>query len=101
MNEQEQEFSLTTPDQMVRRLSRRRLIAGSSVTLAAAGLVSLGTASVTAWQTSPAPSGTPQPGGTSAASPVAGRPSQMLMRPAAFFNVHEAQTVDALVSRLL
>jgi gluconate 2-dehydrogenase gamma chain len=101
MNEQDQEFSITTPEQLLRRLSRRRLIAGSSVTLAAAGLVSLGTASVTAWQTSPVPSGTPQPGRAPVASPVAGQTAQMLMRPAAFFNVHEAQTVDALVSRLL
>jgi len=101
VSEQDQELSITTPEQLFRRLSRRRLIAGSSVTLAAAGLASLGAASVTALQASPVPQATPQPQGTPVATPAAAQTAGMSMRPVAFFNVHEARIVDALVSRLL
>jgi gluconate 2-dehydrogenase gamma chain len=102
---QDQSESITTTEQLFQRLSRRRLIVGSSVTLAAAGLASIGSATGHALQETPVPAATPGAQATPMASPVAsqvtGMPALEVERPAAFFNVHEAQTVDALVSRLL
>ena len=74
------------------RLSRRRLVAGSGVALATTGIASIGAATTLALQ------GTPE------ASPVAAEPpevAQEVDRAAEYFNIHEAATVDALVSRIL
>jgi gluconate 2-dehydrogenase gamma chain len=74
------------------RLSRRRLVAGSGVALATTGIASIGAATTLALQATPE------------AEPVAQTPPespQEVNRPAAFFNIHEALTVDAIVSRIL
>src|SRR4051812_30159234 len=74
------------------RLSRRRLVAGSGVALATTGIASIGAATTLALQ------GTPE------AAPQAQVPPEVpqeVDRPAAYFNIHEAATVDALVSRIL
>jgi len=76
------------------RLSRRRLVAGSGVALATTGIATIGGATTLALQ------GTPEP----EASPVAQVPPeapQEVDRPAAFFNLHESATVDAIASRIL
>lgn len=76
------------------RLSRRRLVAGSGVALATTGIATIGAATTLALQ------GTPEP----EASPVAQVPPeapQKVDRAAAFFNIHEAATVDAITSRIL
>lgn len=78
------------------RVTRRLFLQRSTVTLASAGVATIGAAvaidgkSVTAQD----------------ATPVAGSPDHAAMpgdgeRAAAFFNIHEAATVDALVSRIL
>jgi hypothetical protein len=68
------------------RLSRRRLVAGSSAALATTGIATIGAATTTALQATPTAST------TDAADAE---------HPIAFFNIHEAETVDALVSRIL
>jgi hypothetical protein len=71
------------------RLSRRRFVAGSSAALATTGAVTIGAATGQAFQ----------------ATPAAEVSSDHLMmgqqRPIEFFNLHEAETVDALVSRIM
>jgi gluconate 2-dehydrogenase gamma chain len=94
MPERESEVPRFLPlrDELAHRVSRRRLITTSSATLATAGVLSLGTATAHALQATPA------------ASPVAVLPPEAETgpeRPAAFFNIHEAATVDALASRLM
>src|SRR4051812_25933160 len=76
------------------RLSRRRLVAGSGVALASTGIASIGAASVVALQGTPEPQATPL-----AQTPPEAPPA--VDRPAAFFNTQEAETVDAIVSRIL
>jgi gluconate 2-dehydrogenase gamma chain len=74
------------------RLSRRRLVAGSGIALATTGIATIGAATTLALQATPE------------AEPAAQTPpevAQEVNRPAAFFNIHEALTVDALVSRIL
>jgi gluconate 2-dehydrogenase gamma chain len=74
------------------RLSRRRLVAGSGVALATTGIATIGAATTFALQATPE------------AAPAAQTPPEVpqeVDRPAAFFNIHEATTVDAIVSRIL
>lgn len=77
-----------------RRLSRRGFLKGSTATVASAGVATLGTAAVLDGRHATAQNtATPEAG----AMPGMGTDQ----RPAAFFNIHEAQTVDALASRIL
>lgn len=75
------------------RLTRRGFVSGSSAALATTGMATIGAATTQAFQATPV------------ASPAAEMPPDMPMagpqRPAAFFNIHEAETVDALVSRII
>lgn len=75
------------------RFSRRGFLTASSVTLASTGLATIGAAAV-----HPAAAAPP-----AQATPVAGAMTDMAdaSQPVSFFNVHEAATVDALVSRIL
>jgi gluconate 2-dehydrogenase gamma chain len=76
-------------------LSRRQLLVGSSASLASAGIVSIGAATANAFQGTPVPE-------TAEGSAGADEMAAMgVDRPAQFFNIHEAETVDALVSRIL
>jgi gluconate 2-dehydrogenase gamma chain len=75
------------------RLSRRRLVAGSGAALATTGIASIGAATTQALQATPVAS--------TAAETLGEAQAQGPERPAAFFNIHEAATVDALVSRIL
>jgi len=77
------------------RFSRRGFLTASSVSLATTGLATIGTAAL-----HPAAAAPPI---QSDATPVADDMSGMEdgSRPAAFFNIHEAATVDAIVSRIM
>jgi hypothetical protein len=94
MNESEERVGKPPVERPVIRLTRRGFVTGSSVALATTGIASIGAATTQAFQATPA------------ASPEAGvMPSDMGMtgpeRPAEFFNIHESETVDALVSRIM
>jgi gluconate 2-dehydrogenase gamma chain len=80
-------------DRKTIRLTRRNLVAGSGAALATTGMASIGAATTQAFQATPAASSTE-------AMPL-DMPMEGPQRPAAFFNLHEAATVDALVSRIL
>jgi gluconate 2-dehydrogenase gamma chain len=75
------------------RLNRRQLVAGSGAALATSGAATIGAATVMALQATPVATPTME-------MPL-DQPMEGPQRPAAFFNIHEAQTVDALVSRIL
>ncbi|MDQ2655199.1 MAG: gluconate 2-dehydrogenase subunit 3 family protein [Chloroflexota bacterium] len=77
------------------RFSRRGFLTASSVSLATTGLATIGTAAL-----HPAAAAPPM---QADATPVADAMPGMEdgARPAAFFNMHEAATVDAIVSRLM
>jgi hypothetical protein len=77
------------------RFSRRGFLTASSVSLATTGLATIGTAAL-----HPAAAAPPI---QADATPVADDMSGMEdgSRPAEFFNLHEAATVDAIVSRLM
>lgn len=87
MSESEEQTGHQTVDRQSMRISRRRLVTSSGVALATTGIASIGAATTHAFQATPE------------ASPVAEMTGPE--RPAAFFNIHEAATVDALVSRIL
>jgi len=93
MNEPEEQVGRPAGDRPFIRLSRRSLVTGSGAALATTGIASIGAATTLALQATPV------------ASPAAEMPPDMPMagpqRPAEFFNLHEAETVDALVSRIL
>lgn len=76
-----------------RRFSRRGFLTASSVSLATTGLATLGTASLHPVAAAPP---------LQDATPVADEMTEMAdaSRPAEFFNNHERETVDALVSRI-
>src|SRR5215217_1029237 len=93
MSEPEERADRPSVDRQSVRLSRRRLVTSSGVALATTGIASIGAATTHAFQATPV--ATPEvetPPDTSQSGPE---------RPAAFFNLHEAETVDALVSRIL
>lgn len=77
------------------RFSRRGFLTASSVSLATTGIAAMGTAAL-----HPAAAAPPI---QSDATPVAGDMAEMAdeSRPIAFFNPHEAATVDAIVSRIM
>jgi gluconate 2-dehydrogenase gamma chain len=75
------------------RLSRRRLVTGSGAALATTGIATIGAATTHALQATPVGSPTAE---TPLDTPAAGAE-----RPVEFFNLHEAATVDALVSRIM
>lgn len=84
-------------------VTRRLFLQRSTATLASAGVATIGAAVAIDGQSATAQDGTPEAQG---ATPVANGSGQGEMqgadqRPATFFNIHEAATVDALVSRIL
>jgi gluconate 2-dehydrogenase gamma chain len=87
-----------TPETAKPRLSRRLFLKGSAAGAAATGAATVGTLAV---RSSLAQDATPAP----AASPVPSHAEMPGMgtdeRPITFFNIHEAETVDAIVSRIL
>jgi gluconate 2-dehydrogenase gamma chain len=88
--------SVREPSQSIkdRRVSRRRFLKGSSAAVASASAATVGTVAVLDGRHATA---------QDAATPPAGAMPGMdtTDRAIAFFNIHEAQTVDALVSRIL
>jgi hypothetical protein len=82
MSESDELVGYQTVDRQAIRLSRRRLVAGSGVALATTGIASIGAATTHAFQA------------TSEVSPMAEMEGPE--RAVAFFNLHEAATVDAL-----
>jgi gluconate 2-dehydrogenase gamma chain len=86
-----------THDDRRRRLTRRIFLKGSGVALASTGAAAIGTVAVldgrsaTAQDATP-PTAPPDHGGMAGATDT---------RPIQFFNIHEAETVDALVSRIM
>ena len=91
MSEVRPEDTQETPERHS-RFSRRGFLTASSVTLASTGIATIGSA------VHPAAAAPPLQ-----ATPVAGEMTEMAdaSRPAQFFNIHEAQTVDAIVSRIM
>jgi gluconate 2-dehydrogenase gamma chain len=81
------------PDE--RRVSRRSLLKGSGAAAAAAGTAAIGAVALVE---GPSAAQEATPAATSAQGDTAMAGEQ---RPAAFFDIHEAQTVDALASRIL
>jgi gluconate 2-dehydrogenase gamma chain len=83
----------TTPERHP-RFSRRGFLTASSVSLATTGIAAIGTAAL-----QPAAAAPP----LQDATPVTDGMAEMAdpTRPIAFFNTHEAATVDAIVSRLM
>jgi len=94
MSERHPEELQETPERHP-RFSRRGFLTASSVSLATTGLATIGTAAL-----HPAAAAPPL---QENATPVAGDMTEMAdaSRPAAFFNPHEAETVDAIVSRIM
>jgi gluconate 2-dehydrogenase gamma chain len=94
MTELEDRAGTRTGDRPVIRLTRRGFVTGSSAAMATTGIAALGAATTQAFQATPVAS--PVSAETPADMPMTGP-----QRPAAFFSIHEAATVDALVSRIL
>jgi gluconate 2-dehydrogenase gamma chain len=94
MSERHPEDLQETPERQP-RFSRRGFLTASSVSLATTGIATIGTAAF-----HPAAAAPPL---QDEATPVAGEMTDMAdaSRPAAFFNPHEAATVDAIVSRIM
>jgi gluconate 2-dehydrogenase gamma chain len=92
MSERHPEEIQETPERHP-RFSRRGFLTASSVSLATTGIAAIGTAAL-----HPAAAAPP----LQDATPVADDMTEMAdaSRPAAFFNTHEAATVDAIVSRI-
>jgi hypothetical protein len=82
------------------RLTRRGFLSGSSAALATTGLVTIGTAVVHDASAAIPLQATPETQTTPGTTTLE-QGAQPDQRAAQFFNIHEAATVDALVSRLL
>src|SRR5215212_650288 len=95
MSEPEERADRPSPEGRSVRFSRRRLVTSSGVALATTGIASIGAATTHAFQATPAAAGTPE-AEAEAHDETMGTGSSVQ-----FFNLHEAATVDALVSRIL
>src|SRR5215211_3840497 len=95
MSEPDERADRPSVDRQSVRLSRRRLVTSSGVALATTGIASIGAATTHAFQATPAAVGTPE-AAAEANDQTMGAGSSVQ-----FFNLHEAATVDALVSRIL
>jgi hypothetical protein len=80
-----------------RRVSRRQFLKVSTAAVASAGAVTVGTAAALDIRSTGAQDATPSP--ATGGPPMPGMGTDL--RPAQFFNIHEAQTVDAIASRIL
>lgn len=104
MRQHEEHETPLFPEEWKARVSRRGFLTVSSAALATTGMATLGSAIVKdasaapPRQSTPAAEATP---GVSAASQQDMLGSGLASRPARFFNLHEAATVDAIVSRIL
>jgi gluconate 2-dehydrogenase gamma chain len=99
MNESEKEpLVVAKPDDAGRPVSRRQFLKGSGAAVASAGAAAVSTATVLDYRSTKAQDATPSP-----SAPVHGEMPFMGTddRPAQFFNIHESETVDAIVSRIL
>lgn len=94
-----QDHELNAPhDELRQRVSRRGFLTASSVTLASTGVATLSGSIIRGAAAAPPAQATPEAMGT----PVPDMEEMHAVdRPAEFFNLHEAATVDALVSRIL
>jgi gluconate 2-dehydrogenase gamma chain len=98
MSESEEGQVAETQGQNRRPVSRRQFLKGSSAAVASATAAAVGTAVVVDRQSTTAQDATPSPN----VPDHGGMPGMGTdERPAQFFNIHEAQTVDALVSRIM
>jgi len=94
VNESENETLVNDQQDLRRRpVSRRLFLKGSSAAVATAGAATIGTVAVVDRHSATAQDATPV-ADHGAMAPTDSRPIQ-------FFNIHEAATVDALVSRIL
>lgn len=87
-------------DQQRIRLSRRGFLTGSSAALATTGVAAIGSAVVHDASAAVPRQATPEAQGTPETITV-GQGGIPDLRAAQFFNIHEAATVDAIVSRIL
>jgi gluconate 2-dehydrogenase gamma chain len=98
MSESEKEALIAEqPEREHRSVSRRQFLKASTAAVASAGAVTVGTAAALELRSTNAQDATPSPTIGEATMPGMGTDQ----RAAEFFNIHEAQTVDALVSRIM
>jgi len=98
MSESEKEALIAEqPENDHRSVSRRQFLKVSTAAVASAGAVTVGTATALDIRSTHAQDATPSPASGEGTMPGMGTD----MRPAQFFNIHEAQTVDAIASRIL
>src|SRR6478672_5252398 len=100
MRESEYETrAVDSPDEPVtaRGVTRRLFLKRSTTAVASAGAATVGTMAVTQRYPASAQDATPTAGHDHNATGTV-EPED---RPIAFFNIHEAETVDAIVSRIL
>ncbi|MEA2595317.1 MAG: gluconate 2-dehydrogenase gamma chain [Thermomicrobiales bacterium] len=86
-----------THDNQKPRLTRRFFLKSSSAAVASTGAAAVGTVAVRDGRSATAQEATPVAGHTHGAATGTGSDDRAIQ----FFNIHEAQTVDALVSRIL
>lgn len=87
-----------THDEAKQRVSRRGFLTASSVTLATTGIATISSTMIRDASAAPPAQATPEAAGTPVADMEEMHSSD---RAAAFFNIYESATVDALVSRIL
>jgi gluconate 2-dehydrogenase gamma chain len=98
MSESEKEALIAEqPEGEHRSVSRRQFLKASTAAVASAGAVTVGTAAALDIRSTDAQDATPSP--AAGGEPMPGMGTDM--RPAQFFNIHEAQTVDAIAARIL
>ncbi len=98
MSESEKEALIAEQSEDDRRhVSRRQFLKVSTAAVASAGAVTVGTAAALDIRSTDAQDATPSP--ATGGPPMPGMGTDL--RPAQFFNIHEAQTVDAIASRIL
>jgi gluconate 2-dehydrogenase gamma chain len=98
MHEQETEETRTLPQEWKVRVSRRGFLTTSSAALATTGVATIGGALVRDAVAAPPAQSTP----VAMATPTGDMPTMGAdERPIQFFNIHEAATVDAIVSRIM
>lgn len=102
VSEPENESAIEDQDQARRRtVSRRGFLKGSGAAVASAGAAGVGTMAVIEGRSAFAQDATPAAGTQTVPSHASMPGMGTDQRPNAFFDIHEAETVDALVSRIL
>lgn len=101
MNEHEEHEDHAVPDEWRARVSRRGFLTTSSAALATTGIATISGTIIRDASAAPPLQATPEAMGTPTGDMAGMAEMQMEGRAAAFFNLHEAATVDAIVSRIL